>query len=135
MLNLATVYEYIRGMRFLLQDKYQPYRYSDDALLAGLNLAMQEGLRVRPDLFIQGYGFELPNYVAVNTDPVPIEVQFKRAFEYGAVAHVLLSDEEDVQDQRANTFEAKFHALLIGERPGPIQGGTPQAQKQDQSGG
>ena len=128
-LNLTTVQGFVTDLRSLLQDKVQPYRYSDDALLTGLNLAILEGLRIRPDLFICQYGFYVPSYETVNGDEVPIEPQFRLAFEYGAAAHVLLRDEEDVQDSRANSFNEAFHNLLVGTRITPIQGGTPAPDK------
>lgn len=124
-LNLLSVEGYVKGIRALLLDKVQPYRYSDTALLVALNLAMLEGRRVRPDLFVCRYGNQVPQFEAVSGEEVPIEPQFRVGFEYGAAAHVLLRDEEDVQDQRANNFLDKFHDILTGVRPSPMSGGTP----------
>lgn len=127
MLNLHTVQDYIIGARSLLLDKVQPYRYSDTAILVALNLALAEGMRVRPDLFICRQGLELPQYEAVSGDIVPIEPKFRLAFEYGIAAHVLLRDEEDVQDARAGGFLTMFHDILTGVRksPMPANAGTP----------
>lgn len=124
-LNLATVDGYVKGIRTLLQDKVRPYRYSDIQVLVGLNVAFNEGFRVRPDIFIFKNGFRVPQFETVNGDDIPIEAQFRLAFQYGAAAHVLLRDEEDVQDSRANSFDEAFHSLLLGARPSPIHGGTP----------
>lgn len=125
-LDLMTVQGFVNGIRTLLQDKIKPYRYSDDNVLAALNLAFLEGRRVRPDLFIcpRG-GIEVPQYEEITGDTVPIEPQFRLAFEYGAAAHVLLRDEEDVQDARAATLMGQFYDMLVGVRPTPVRGGTP----------
>lgn len=132
-LTLSTVQGYVKDVRALLLDKVAPYRYSDTALLAGLNLALLEGRRVRADLFVCRYGNDVPSYDAVDGEEVPIEPQFRLAFVYGIAAHTLYRDEEDVQDARANTFQELFHSMLVGVRPSPIQGGTPQAKSKEGS--
>lgn len=124
-LDLHTVQGFVKGIRSLLQDKHEPFRYPDNTILAALNLALLEGLRLRPDLFLCRGKIVVPQYNAVSGDEIPIEPQFRLAFEYGGAAHVLLRDEEDVQDSRANTFNENFHDMLVGVRPHPVQGGTP----------
>lgn len=124
-LRLSTVAGYIEDARVLLLDKIEPYRYSDDELLVGFNTALLEGRRLRPDLFVTKYGNDVPSYTAVSGQEVPIEPQFRLPFVYGILAHTLLRDDEDVQDERANSFLGKFHDMLVGVRPGPAQGGTP----------
>lgn len=128
-LNLASVDGYVKGIRRLLQDKREPFRYTDNAIIAGLNLSILEAYRIRPDIFICRTGFNVPQYEQPSGDTVPIEMQFRVAIEYGAAAHILLSDEEDVQDSRANSFQEKAHDILVGVRPSPIQGGTPTPDK------
>lgn len=127
--NLSTVHGFVAGVRGLLQDKVRPYRYPDKAIIASLNLALLEGRRLRPDLFLHRYGIDVPQYEEMNGDHVPVEPQFRLAFEFGIAGLVLLRDEEDVQDSRANSFTAMFHDMLVGVRPGPIQGGTPIPRK------
>lgn len=124
-LDLETVSGYIRDVRTLLLDKIQPYRYGDDSLLVGLNMALLEGRRLRPDLFVYKHGVRVPQFLAVNDEVVPIEPQFRLAFVYGTCAHALARDQEDVQDQRSNLFMGVFHDILIGIRVTPIGGGTP----------
>lgn len=133
-LNLHTVQGYVTGVRSLLLDKIKPYRYSDTAILVGLNLALLEGRRLRPDLFLCRYGNEVPQYEAVSGELVPVEQQFRLAFEYGIAAHVLLRDEEDIQDDRANNFLEKFHDILVGVRPSPMspKAGTPTPKQKAQ---
>lgn len=124
-LNLETVAGYVKDVRGLLLDKTKPYRYTDTAVIVALNLALLEGLRLRPDLFICGYGLDVPQYGEVSGEEVPVEAQFRLAFVYGICAQVLLRDEEDVQDARARSFRSLFEDILVGVREHPVQGGTP----------
>ena len=123
--NLETVQDYVQDARTLLLDKIAPYRYSDPSLLVALNLALLEGRRVRPDLFVYKYGSQVPAYGAVSGEVVPIEPQFRKAFVYGLAAHALARDQEDVQDQRSNTFMSVMMSILTGLGGAPISGGTP----------
>ena len=126
---LHSVADYVSDVRTIILDRVQPYRYPDDTLVDALNIALLEGRRLRADLFVHRYGNNVPSFAAVTDETVPIEPQFRLAFLYGIAAHALLRDEEDVQDSRANTFLERFHDMLIGLRPSPIQGGTPTPQK------
>ena len=128
--DLCTVQELVTDVRRLILDKIAPFRYDDDSIITALNIALLEARRLRPDLFVCRYGNHVPQFEAVSGDIIPVESQFRLAFEYGVCAHVLLRDEEDVQDQRANTFLERFHDMLVGVRPSPITGGTPGADQQ-----
>lgn len=129
-LNLQTVENYIKDARTLLLDKIYPYRYSDISLLEALNLAIQEGRRLRPDLFVFKSTVRVPDYSQVDGTNVPIEPQFRRAFVYGIVGHALLRDQDDVQDVRGNNFLASMEYILTGQVGRPqIQGGTPNTPK------
>ena len=127
--DLCTVQELVTDVRRLILDKIAPFRYDDDSIITALNIALLEARRLRPDLFVCRYGNHVPQFEAVSGDIIPVESQFRLAFEYGVCAHVLLRDEEDVQDQRANTFLERFHDMLVGVRPSPITGGTPGADQ------
>lgn len=128
--NLDTVSEYIKDARTLLLDKVFPYRYTDDSLLAAFNLAIQEGRRLRPDLFVYKSSVRLPVYTEVDGTIVPIEPSFRRAFAYGIVGHALLRDQDDVQDVRGNNFLAQMEYLLTGQIGRPqISGGTPNTKQ------
>lgn len=129
---LNTVQSLIDDVRTLLLDKLQPYRYTDTELLTALNTALLEGRRLRADLYVTRFGNDVPFYGAVSGEQFCIEPQFRLAFVYGVAAHALLRDDEDVQDSRANGFLARFTDTLIGVRPSPIQGGTPQAKQKQQ---
>lgn len=124
--TLATVQDYASDARTLLLDKVSPFRYDDDSLVRSLNMAMLEGSRLRPDLFIYTGDGSVPTFAAIDTTPVNIDPAFRLAFLFGMCAHALIRDEEDVQDARANTFNSNFVEILIGVRPRPLEGGTPQ---------
>lgn len=121
-LQLTSVQDYIDDVRVLLLDRTQPYRYTDVQLLAALNIALMEVRRVRADLIRKN---DIPYYTIVSDEPVPLEPQFRMAVAYLLAAHALQKDEEDVQDVRANTFMQMGHDMLLGPRPGPLQGGSP----------
>lgn len=125
--NLETVEGYIEDARTLLLDKIAPYRYSDDSLLAALNLSLLEGRRLRPDLFVFRHGgVRVPNYAAISGERVPIEEQFRLGFVYGLCAHALLRDQEDVQDLRSTLFMQTFQNILVGVKVPPMgAAGTP----------
>lgn len=123
--ELSTVTDYITDIRTMLQDEVQPYRYDDTSLTRAFNMALLEGRRLRPDLFYTKHGIRVPHYDSPSDTPVPLENQFRLAFVFGAASHALLRDQEDVQDQRSNTFLMHFRSLLTGEQPAAIQGGTP----------
>lgn len=126
-LNLRSVQGYVKDVRVLLLDKVKPYRYSDISIVAAFNLALDEGSRLRPDLFLSRSKIRVPEYEEVSGEEVPIERQFRQAFVYGIASYVLLRDEEDVQDSRSNTFLERFQSMLLGVRqtPMPPNAGTP----------
>ena len=124
-LNLESVSDYVQDARTLLLDRIAPYRYSDISLLVALNLALLDGRRIRPDLFVYRHGNQVPSYSQVDGQRVPIEAQFRKAFVYGMVAHALARDQEDVQDQRSNSFLNVFYSILAGSGMAMIGGGTP----------
>lgn len=123
--TLLSVQDYVTDVRTIILDKVVPYRYDDDSLVTALNVTLQEIRRLRPDLLVCRYGVDVPFFLAVTGEIVPIETQFRMAVTYGIIAHTLLRDEEDVQDTRANTFLERFHDMLVGVRPAAVTGGTP----------
>lgn len=126
---LNTVQSYITDVRTMLLDKVQPYRYTDDELMVAFNVALLEARRLRADLFVTRWGNEVPYYTVPSGEVVCIEAQFRLGFVFGVCAHALLRDDEDVQDQRANTFLSRFHDILVGGKMTPVSGGTPQGKK------
>lgn len=129
MLDLSTVQGFVFAVRGLLLDKVQPYRYPDDAILAAMNFTFLDGRRLRADLFVHRYHNDVPQVAQISGDTIPIEPQFRLAFLYGTAGHVLMRDEEDIQDARANAFRTMFEGMLLGVRQPPLQGGTPGPQQ------
>jgi hypothetical protein len=110
---LDTVQDYIDRARVLLQDGTSPYRYSDDELMQGLNMAVLEARRIRPDMFVETDDADLPYFTAVGNSTTAIDVQFRSAFLYYVVGHAQLRDEEDTQDARSVALLSKFTAQLL----------------------
>jgi hypothetical protein len=123
--RLATVKDYVFSVRRLLLDRVRPYRYSDDSIVEALNLALLEARRLRADFFVCRYGENVPSFEGVTGTPVPIEPQFRLPFVYGIAAQVLQRDDDDVNDERANSFDNRFQTMLTGVRPAPVTGGSP----------
>jgi hypothetical protein len=113
--TLETVNDYITDGRTLLVDTIKPYRYDDPSLLVALNVALLEGRRLRPDLFVFVSG-GVPTYFENDASLVPIEEQFRLAFLHGMVGHALERDQEDVQDARSQTFLLYMSNVLTGKR-------------------
>lgn len=122
---LKSVSDYVADARILLQDTVSPYRYDSPSLLIAFNVILLEGRRIRPDLFVF-CGDDVPQFSAVDSTKVDIEQQFRLAFVYGMVGHALSRDQEDVQDERANTYMETFVQMLTGVTPSRLRGGTPQ---------
>jgi hypothetical protein len=110
MAALDTVAQYVSLARTLLQDtKDSPYRYSDTDLVLGLNLALMEAKKLRPDLFIT---LTLPFFTANDSTLVVWDAMYRVPLVYYMSAHVQLRDDEEVQDQRAAAFLGLFKAQL-----------------------
>lgn len=133
--TLEFVTDYISDARILLQDVVSPFRYDDPSLLVALNVTMLEGRRVRPDLFVYNLTAKgaVPSFLANDQTAVDMEPQFRLAFLFGLVAHALMRDQEDVQDQRGNTFMALFNSILVGVSPTPVVGTNPPGRNQGQA--
>lgn len=106
---LSTVANYITETRSVLQDTVVPYRYSDDEIVRSLNMAIQEGRRLRPELFQAYFDLDLPQYTsATPAGVVDIDPMYRMAFLSYIVGWLQLRDQEDTSDQRAATFLGKF---------------------------
>ncbi|WP_454627779.1 hypothetical protein [Bradyrhizobium cenepequi] len=108
---LATVADYVREARTLLQDQIPTYRYTDDELLSALNLGITTARKLRPDLFLGATS--LPYFTAVDDTAFAMDDMYRMPFIYFMVGHAQLRDEEDTQDSRASAFLGKFTAQLI----------------------
>lgn len=123
---LSTVKDYVARARELLQDLVAPYRYSDATLMAGLNLAMGEVARVRPDIVVADR-YNVGTYEAdqtvpfdelvfdsvVPSDTVPVPPQHRMALLFFIVGFAQLHDNEDVEDARAAALLNKFVSQLL----------------------
>lgn len=120
---LETITDYINDARVLLQDVIAPFRYDDPSLLTAMNVALLEGRRLRPDLFVYHRmpdGQRGVQSFSSNTgEKVFMEEQFRLAFLHGLCGHALERDQEDIQDERARLFFGVFNTILIGVSPPP----------------
>jgi hypothetical protein len=109
---MKFIQDYINAARFQLQDLADgPYRYSDDALVLGLEIGFDEAYRIRPDIFVKE---DQPVLVGqpLDTTVVPAPRGYQMAFIYHMCGWVMLSDQEDTQDARAGVFLNKFVSQL-----------------------
>jgi hypothetical protein len=129
MASLTTVGDYIAQARILLQDTVQPYRYPDDDLVSGLNMAFNEITRLRPDLLIDrmstqastavtssvlGWTDYLVVYSAASqATEVVIALAYRNPILFYIVGFAQLRDGEDTQDARASAFINKFTSQLL----------------------
>jgi len=115
---LATITDYINDGRTILQDTIAPYRYTDDTLVTAMNVALLEGRRLRPDLFVYNkrplgqHGVQ--SFQANDGTELIMEEPFRLAFLHGMLAHALERDQEDIQDERASIFMQFFNTILTG---------------------
>jgi hypothetical protein len=110
---LDTVSDYLSTARTLLQDTFSgSYRYSDAELVTGLNLALLEMFKLRPDLFIGVT--TVPSYSSTSpTTAVAVDQRYRTAVLYYVCGHAHLRDEEQTEDARAGGFMTKFLAQLM----------------------
>src|SRR3954470_13445938 len=99
MATLATVGDYVKEARVLLQDTRVPYRYPDADIVNALNIGLQEAYRLRADLFLGALEFTVPDFDpaggSVLTTPVPVEIGYRQSFVYYRVGRIQLRDQED----------------------------------------
>ena len=111
---LDTVQQYIDRARAIILDTDRPYRYKDEDLVEGLNLAIMESRRLRPELMRASFGQALPEFSAVDTSvAVPIDPMYRTAFLYYMCGHIHLRDDEVTQDGRAASFLNKFMSQML----------------------
>lgn len=106
---LDTVEQLLGRVRTLLQDKVEPYRYSELDLIAGLNEACMEAKRLRPDLFLRTFNTgTFPNYTAPTDTLEYIPEEYRTAFIYYITGNATLRDSEENSDERAAGLLNKF---------------------------
>lgn len=124
---LETITDYINDGRTLIQDTLQPFRYLDAELVTAMNVALLEGRRLRPDLFV--YRKAPPNqrgrvqsFQGNDGTVLVMEEQFRLAFLYGMCAQTMLRDDEDIDTERAGMYLKAFNAILVGAAPAAAGG-------------
>lgn len=108
---LDTVQDYVTQGRVLLQDTVEVYRFTNANFLAGLNQALLESRRVRPDLWIDT---SVPSFSTVDATAVAFDEQYRSALLFYMCGYVQLIDAEETQDARAVVFLGKFTSILTG---------------------
>jgi hypothetical protein len=120
---LETITDYINDGRTLLQDTLTPFRYQDSELVTAMNVALLEGRRLRPDLFLYQRNITgqrgVQSFQANDGTTLHMEEQFRLAFLHGMVAHAIERDQEDIQDERAGVFMNIFNTILVGAQAQP----------------
>jgi len=104
---MATLAALVSEARGILQDRREPYRYSDDDLLNYARDAVVAAFRVRPDLRIG------VDWLRDDTDfPSVLEDYWAPSVEY-VTAAAELRDDQFSQDGRAAALLQKFRASLM----------------------
>jgi hypothetical protein len=122
MAGLATIGDYIKEARVLLQDTRDPFRYTDAEMVSQLNVGLMEARRLRADLFLPA--FEVPVFSETgNTEgaidntakalPVPMDIMYRSPLLYYLVGKMQLRDEENTTDSRAAALIAKFTQQML----------------------
>jgi hypothetical protein len=110
---MYLISDVIDQSRYLLQDRREPYRHSDDELLAYFNNAVAEAYRIRPDLFL-GLNYTLTAYTSANlTDDFPLAPFYAPQFIVYIAGFADLSNDEYATDGRAVALLNKFTAGLL----------------------
>jgi hypothetical protein len=110
---LDRVSDYSSEVRRILKDTVAPYRFADSDILSGLNLALLEARRLRPDLFAGRLRAVPPSYSALTSAAVDMDPQYRVAIVYYICGAVQIQDEETTQDQRATVFLNKFTSQML----------------------
>lgn len=122
-----TLDDLVSEVRLMLKDRRAPFRYSDDDIVEGVNTALREVKRLRPDAYLKYVTqsepaflpIDLPDYTTASLGLVPptafpIEEQFYNAVLYHVVGKIQLGDDEFAVDNRAMTLLAAFRQQLLG---------------------
>lgn len=110
-----TVNDVVTEARVLLHDtEAQLYRYATGDLVAYLNNALLEARRIRPDLFAEYLGQEVPSYTAADLSALfPIDDMFFPAFVFYVVGWAEMRDDEFAVDGRAVALMTQFSSKLL----------------------
>jgi hypothetical protein len=111
----------ITQSRYLLQDSREPYRHTDEKLVAYLNSAISDARRLRPDLFFPTITDEISEgfttFVTTNTLTlsIPFDDSYFTPFVEYIVGMASAEDDEFVNNNRAGAFLTRFAQKLTGK--------------------
>lgn len=114
-----TVSKAVERVRILLADNEVPYRNADVAILDGLNMALTEARKLRPDLFLP----DVYLWIAPSLDEasmtsgkeLPVDpMYFTPVVEYVA-GFISLEDDEFAVDGRAVSLLNRFSQKMVGK--------------------
>lgn len=122
-----TLDDLMGEIRLMLKDRRAPYRYSDADIVEGVNTALREVKRLRPDAYLSYTNVTepvfavtaLPDYSTASLAQVPptafpLEEIFYLPVVYHVVGKLQLGDDEFAVDNRAMTLLAAFRQQLLG---------------------
>lgn len=122
-----TLDDLVSEVRLMLKDRRAPFRYSDDDIVEGVNTALREVKRLRPDAFLSFTNetepvfsqTTMPDFSAADLGLIPltafpIDEIFYNAVLYHVVGKIQLGDDEFAVDNRAMTLLAAFRQQLLG---------------------
>lgn len=114
MAGLATVGDYIKQARILLQDTRDPFRYADTEMVAQINIGLMEARRLRGDLFLPLFEVPVLEEGLVDTNQkVPMDIMYRSPLLYYLVGKMQLRDDEATTDSRAAALIAKFTQQML----------------------
>jgi hypothetical protein len=118
-----TLDDLVNEARLMMQDRREPYRYTDADILNTINSAFRELKRIRPDAFLS-FDFEnpinMPTYVEADLGATPTltafpcDEMFFMAVVFYTVGKLQLGDDEFAVDNRAMTLLGAFRQQLLG---------------------
>ena len=112
-----TVQKAVDRVRVLLADQVVPFRNPDSEIIDGLNMALVESRKLRPDLYLpKVYLYEAPSLTEADlASDLPIDAMyFTPVVEYVA-GWVSLEDDEFAVDGRAITLLNRFSQKMVGK--------------------
>ena len=105
-----TIQDVVTSARSILQDKVEPYRYSDPELTEAANFALFNVQKLRPDLFFGSYPIAASSYTL--SDALPIPDIYAPAITAYVSGWAELRDDEYTEDSRAALLLAALKPSL-----------------------
>jgi hypothetical protein len=109
----VLVSDIVSAARGLLQDRREPFRYTDADLILYVADAVDEAYRVRPDLFAS-VGLDAPPVMGALTDTLPLPGFLRPQVVNYVVGRAELREDKHSQDSRAIAMVQAFTTALVG---------------------